>query len=259
MKLCWLGAYVAVFLGLAGPAQAQSKKIKVENLDSATFLTDGKGHYIAFHYDKRELYYSRDGKRFHKQHIRGMSSSKNAKSTNFWAPNVAYISNSKTGLSHLGGKVVLRDGRWTVNCGGVTTSVFEVSGKRKQKLKRATFLSPKHRRALVFIGRDDEGVYYVVDKQLRGLGGGDQHLYRGVAGSMKKQTITELINDGVGLLIRTNSGTFSKNIVNNKVSWRVKGKPRSEVFEMSTISYEHLPYTTLGIYSDPLGTPCDDL
>jgi len=198
-----------------------------------------------------------DGKTMYRQRIIGSSSSPDAGvSWNVWAPR-----------AKLNGMAEIELGRLYIACRakrahdkvGVKKLELLKADEAKQVLARAKFYPELWHREAHRLGRDDDGVYYFIDKLREDYGGHGFRVYVGAAGAMKLLAMTNVASDSVGEIFATKSGQL-KIVVNEKAeegTW-IKGGKRVALTMIPIEDNLYLVYRDLGIYG-ALGTPCDDM
>jgi len=240
---------------------------KKPNPRSLSYLTDGRGHYIAVdskHQDKG-FFYARSKEPFYRQNVINSSldtlNGKREWKLVFWAPNstpvaMAHVQGPR-GLNH--GHLSHKAGRWTVRCGERTTPLISVSENVRRVLMKRKLLPRFHKRAVYLVGRDDDGIYYMVDKLSRKVGGEDYRLFIGPAGAMKRVRLDDVITDVIGDVFRGKAGKLVRNHRKRTFLWTPRGKKTTEIFRLELDGNAFLIYGVLGVYRNRLGTPCDDL
>ncbi|HEY4182589.1 MAG TPA: hypothetical protein VGM90_37410 [Kofleriaceae bacterium] len=169
-----------------------------------------------------------------------------------------------------------QDGTFERNCGGEDDAALtEVTGEKAQQiLSKSQFLSPLFVRRVRLIGRDDTGVYYLVDELNGENKGRGFRLFVGRKGALKQQPLSDIATDDAGESYTTKTGTFTvtfKHTTSTNVetdgevattatgTW-VKGERRSPISMLDTRNQKNdvLVYKELGLY-DSLGTICDNV
>ena len=125
-------------------------------------------------------------------------------------------------------------------------------------LQRTKLLPPLWHRQSHLLARDDDGVYYYVDKMLDDYGGHGFRVFVGQKGAMKEMPMTNVVSDSAGEIFATKSGQLK--LVGGKggTMYWIKGGKKSELTQLETSENIYLIYRDLGIYG-PLGAVCDDL
>ena len=143
-------------------------------------------------------------------------------------------------------------------------------------LKRAKFFPRLVDRSIRVLARDEDANYYLVDsapsasRGQRAFEYRDLRIYRGPAGRMKRLKVKELASDAEGMVIVTKSGNllYHRDIrgsnKGDKIVWKTKGTKRKpavkiELRQIDPLYNRYMVYSTLGVYPERLGTPCDDL
>lgn len=127
----------------------------------------------------------------------------------------------------------------------------------KTFLSRATFLPPLWQRQTQFLARDEDGVYYFVDRLHDEHGGKGYRVFVGQKGAMKQLAMKNVVSDSAGEIYATRTGELK--IVagaDGKAVWK-KGTRKTELVVLDPWPNRYLIYRELGIYG-ALGAVCDD-
>src|SRR5690606_2196147 len=73
-------------------------------------------------------------------------------------------------------------------------------------IARATFLPPLWRRQAHFLARDDDGIYFFVDRYREEYGGKGYRVFSGQKGAMKELAMKNVVSDSAGEIYATKSG-----------------------------------------------------
>ena len=235
--------------------------------DQLTLLTDDKGNYIAvisFEYSKttknlaERFFYGDDTHLFEQlSQGRGSSASEKTLSAGFWAPR-AHKSRS--------GALRLRDGQYTVHCGDRSTIFRPLkAAARESMLAKSQFFERKWQRSAYLLARDDEGIYYFVDRARTPSDNFDFHLYTGHRGNMKRIPLVNIVSDTEGDIFASKRGRLrlvhsaGRDKREKSLLW-IKGRTRKPLTNVPVVMNAQLIYRDLGVYdSKRLGNPCDDL
>jgi hypothetical protein len=235
--------------------------------DQLSVLTDGKGHYaalITFEYTKDgknigEHFFYGDGTHLFEQISQGKGSdgTKETLSAAFWAPRA-----HKTRR----GALRRRDGQYSVHCGDRSTTFKPLNAAaRESMLAKVQLFERKWRRRAYLLARDDEGVYYYVDRARTPADNFDFHLYTGHRGNMKQQPLINIVSDTEGDIFASKRGRLrlvhrSRQANRQESLEWFKGRTRKALTKVPTDLNAQLIYRDLGVYDGQrLGTPCDDL
>lgn len=206
--------------------------------------------------EAEHLFYGVGSKVFYQQSVYASSAneSEGELELSFWSPQVTSGSPS----------ISLKGGKWTVYCGDRETPLIEVSDKERERiLSKAQFKKPLWTRNAYALARDDDGVYYYVDRLDEANGGGGFRLYRGRKGKLTLQKMKDVVHDSGGDIFATSTGDLRLIMDQEKSTWVARGKKKDERTDLKVlpvIDNRGLIYGELGVYSDQrLGTPCDDL
>jgi hypothetical protein len=262
----WIIAAVAAG-GAVARAEPPKKKTAADEVDiqavksRLVFVHDGHGHYMAVvpFDDDAPVFYG-DGKTFYLQRVFGYShdQSEGRESLTYWAP---------TSLPH-GGELMLEKGRWTVRCSDHMTPMVTLDETESSKLlARASFKKWLWKRQAAALGRDDDGVYYYVDRirddRPASESWNDPHpptgfrLFVGRKGKLREQTVTDTTIDSKGVVLISKSGNLVVDDSNKRLVW-TRSKKREELVYLPLDENGLLIYRDLGLYGR-VGTPCDDL
>ena len=173
----------------------------------------------------------------------------------------------------------MREGRFWVKCNDTERDFKLLSPEDTQKfLASVSFLEAHKRRKAHFLGRDDFGRYFYVDrglawKKIPVKEGGydyrpqylnDFRLYSGERGDMKKMKMRNVVSDTAGEIFSSRGGTLrlildTAGNQNSKNATWITGERRTALTEVPIRSNRKLLYIEMGVYSgEPFGTPCDD-
>jgi hypothetical protein len=139
-----------------------------------------------------------------------------------------------------------------------TRTLTPVAGdEARTLLAHATLLPPLWQREAHALARDDEGIYYYVDRLLGEAGGNGYRVFVGMTGAMKEQSLITLAVDSSGEIFATKAGTLK--IIANKggVFWIKNGK-KIELTWVDVQEDRYLIYRGLGLYGQ-LGTVCEEM
>ena len=220
-------------------------------------LHDLNDHYIAVvpYWDKNDadyfLFYGND-QTFHAQRVSGGGASgRESFSYTFWEPRV------DAGYK---GSFYLREEVYKIVCDDRETALATVDKSTTAAiLGAASFSAPLWRHYAYAIGRDDDGVYYYVDRTI-----GDEstlRLFVGPKGNVKQLSLTDSTVDAAGSVLTTTSGRLSIGLEGGKVSemrWRLD-ETSLDLTPLDLWQNRSFIYGSLGAYGKRLGTPCDDL
>lgn len=128
----------------------------------------------------------------------------------------------------------------------------------KAVFQRATFLPPLWQRQAHFLARDDDGVYFYVDRFREEHGGKGFRVFSGQKGAMKELAMTNVVSDSAGEIYATKSGDLKivTEGASGKAYWKKAGA-KNELVVLDLLPNRYLIYRELGIYGQ-LGSLCDD-
>jgi hypothetical protein len=129
----------------------------------------------------------------------------------------------------------------------------------KALFARATFLPAPWQRQAQFLARDDDGMYFFVDRFREEYGGKGFRVFSGEKGAMKELAMKNVVSDSAGEIYATKSGDLKivTEGTSGKAYWK-KGQAKSELIVLDLYANRYLIYRELGIYGQ-LGVVCDDL
>jgi hypothetical protein len=263
MSLRLSARFVAItaLLLSAGPAAAEPVPPDTVDIsaykDKLAVLTDGKGHYVAVvpfsigdSNDDRAFY--GDGKAFYA--LRRMSGGRQgdaAFDSTFWEPRVERPYQASLGF---------KDKKYFVQCGERENEFKALEKADADKMiAGAQFFSPRWKRRAYSLARDNNGVYYYVDRAREPEGSKDFRVFRGPKGAVKELKMTNVVNDSEGDIFITKAGKLRLVMDKHETSWLQGGKT-VKLIGLPVDDNRILIYSDLGAYvGQKLGTPCDDL
>ena len=252
---------IAVLVMVTWVGSAHADKAKKPNSidikpvrDKLLVLTDGAGHYVVLEHKtgSDHLYYSSDGRDFYTLRSFSASSDPNRGyfSKSYWAPRAS---------ARGSGEITLEKGEWKVACGERKTKLVSLPAADAGKLlDKGIFLPALWKHQAYALARDDRGTYYYVDRLRKDYGGKGFRLWVGQRGTMVRQKMTNIVADSEGDIFATKKGDL-RMILNKKEATWVKGKRRTSLTHVPVWKNAFMIYAELGVYLDPLGTPCDDM
>ena len=222
-------------------------------------LTDGKSHYLAMTPpgSKADAFFYGDGKRFYK--LASPSYSKNGES---WER--SFLDPRLTDGGHEEGMAFVNQkaGAYTLQCGPRTT-VMKPAAAAEQKtiLTSGSFEKSLRKYRPYALGRDENGIYYYVDRGYQPEEKNKFRLFAGPKGNLKLQQMVNVVSDSEGDIFATKTGTLRLILGKKETVW-IAGKKRSPL-TMVPLDFNRnvaMVYTEFGVYAGQrLGTPCDDL
>lgn len=203
--------------------------------------------------DDRDTYlFYGDGKHMYQQLIIGSGSDGAHYNWTVWSPRARELPGASIDLDSSGLRVQCSRGSKG------TTELFRLSDPDATAfLKKAKFMPPLWQRRSHLLARDDDGVYYFVDKLTEELGGKGFRVFAGQTGAMKELAMTNIVRDSRGQIFATKTGELK--IVasqDGKAYWK-KGGKKTELVVLEPGDNRYLIYRELGIYG-PLGVVCDE-
>ncbi|HUJ61726.1 MAG TPA: hypothetical protein VLX92_24650 [Kofleriaceae bacterium] len=128
-------------------------------------------------------------------------------------------------------------------------------------LAHARLMPPLWQREIHLVARDDDGVYYLVDRLRSDLGGHGDRVFVGLPGAMKELALTNLADDSAGELYVTRAGSLKVATARSgtTASWIKGGKSLPlTALDPTAAGTHYTVYRELGLYGS-LGAVCDDL
>ena len=158
------------------------------------------------------------------------------------------------------GKLAVRDGAVVLDCRlkGDSRTLTAVTGEDATALlKHVKLAPPMWQRQAYLLARDDDGIYYYVDRVLDEFGGNGYRVYVGEKGKMKEAAVTTAATDTAGDLFVTKLGKLKRETKQDKLTWTRTGKPAIELTNVEVDRNLYLIYRDLGVYGGSLGAVCD--
>ncbi|CAN5877837.1 hypothetical protein BH11MYX3_BH11MYX3_37170 [soil metagenome] len=206
---------------------------------------------LTFKGDVESWVFYGDGKTLYQQRVIGNSISGAEVEWAIWSPRVKGLQQAQVSSKANGVEVRCRAGK-----DGHQLLVPVPKLQAKALLAKATFLPPLWQRQAQFLARDEDGVYFYVDRLQDELGGKGYRVFMGKKGSMKALSMTNIVSDSAGEIYATKAGELK--IVtgtDGRAFWK-KGGKKSELVVLELFSNRYLIYRELGIYGT-LGVVCD--
>ncbi|HEY1555697.1 MAG TPA: hypothetical protein VGF94_12755 [Kofleriaceae bacterium] len=169
-----------------------------------------------------------------------------------WAPRAKGM--QVASLENEGDKYLLRC-RHTKD--GVRPLVQLNADEARTVFAHAVFWPPLWQRQAHLLARDDDGVYYFVDRLRDELGGNGYRVFVGQKGAMKEIAMTNVVSDSAGEIFVTKTGQLKIVRDGDKGYW-IRGGKKVELTMLEPTDNRYLIYRDLGIYGT-LGAVCDDL
>lgn len=240
----------------AAPADARPKRKKSDLVDISAakarlkVLADSQGriYVIDDGYQSEEMVFFGDRRHVYRLRIFGGGANGTEFSYRFWSPRV-------DSQADIGRKAT---GEWYVQCKDDVEVLKPVAdGDAKAVLDKAAFHTPLWKRQAHVLARDDNGVYYYVDRLRDEEGGKGYRIFVGQAGAMKELAMKNVVSDSVGEIFATKGGQLRLLTSNAETTW-IKGAAKSALTAVPVADNVKLIYGDLGVYPAGLGTPCDD-
>jgi hypothetical protein len=122
----------------------------------------------------------------------------------------------------------------------------------------AAFFTVFWQRQAQLLARDDDGVYYYVDRLRDEFGGKDFRVFSGMKGELKQLPMTNVVQDSGGEIYATKNGQLKIVANASPPGYWVKDGKKTELTMLDPADNRYLIYRELGIYGQ-LGVPCEDL
>lgn len=144
----------------------------------------------------------------------------------------------------------------------------------KAFVKATPFYPKLWQRQAHFLARDDDGMYFYVDRWSDDHGGQGYRVFAGMKGQMKQLVMTNVVSDSAGEIFATKGGDLKivtkseaasagrsdpisvEAAADFKAYWK-KGEKKAELVVLPLMPNRYLIYRELGIYGR-LGVVCDD-
>jgi hypothetical protein len=244
-----------------------------EVIDASAFraklavYTDGEGHYLAAPPDLSDdavrgmLYWSPDGKTFWAQRVPSFGGSGTESfDLTFWEPRI------RDGWRRSFGR---KGAVATLQCDERETTFQALPAEQaKPMLEAATFLKARWKHMAYALARNDEGVYFFVDRKREPPDSKAFRLYMGKKGELKPLKMVNVVSDSEGDIFATKSGELrliipkggsGADVEHKEPTW-IKGKKKTALTWVPVEDNAYMIYVELGVYAGQLlGTPCDDL
>jgi hypothetical protein len=196
-----------------------------------------------------------DGKTEYRQRLVGSNNTDKVREWVLWAPRVKGMDYAL--LERHDGKMLLKC-RGEQGWNNARTLVALPADEVQSLLKRVKLMPMLWTREAHVLARDDDAVYYYVDKLMEEAGGNGYRLFVGQTGAMKEIAITNLAVDTAGEIFTTKIGTLK--IAGKQVSaaWLKGGGKKLDLTLVDVEADRYLIYRGLGMYGQ-LGLVCEDL
>ena len=193
-----------------------------------------------------------DAKSLYQQRIIGSSIDGDNYEWIVWSPRVqgiqqAFVTSDPNGVTI----------QCTAGKDGKRTLMPLPADQARKVLAKATFLPPLWERQAHFLARDDDGVYFYVDRLQDDYGGKGFRVFVGKKGALKEAAMTNVVSDSAGEIYSTKTGEL-KIIAgtDGKAYWKKAGK-KTELVVLEVMQNRYVIYRDLGIYGT-LGVVCDE-
>ncbi len=268
---------IAALVALATTAHADDKPISTKEVaDKLSVFKDDFGSYyvspkpntMKSEADNQWVFYG-DAKGMYQQVIVGSSiGSGGDYEWVIWSPRVKGLANANLTLDRKVGMSVACE--WKDRHYVKKTLTELAPDATKAFLAKTPFYPRLWKRSAHFLARDDDGVYYYVDRLSDEAGGNGFKVYVGMKGQAKEMPLTNIASDSAGEIFATKGGDLKIVTAAGKDDVRdadqakeakaffKKGGKKTELTVLPLMDNRYLIYRELGIYGR-LGVVCDDL
>jgi hypothetical protein len=118
----------------------------------------------------------------------------------------------------------------------------------------ASFFGPRWQRRLFAIARDDDMTYFVVDRAREPDDNKDFRLYVGKKGKLAPLSVDDVALESDETVLVTPQGKLR---LAGGAEWASTGASPLPLKALDLEDDARMAYTELGLYDEPLGTPCD--
>ncbi len=248
----------------AKPAAAAANSAAPTDRSKVTVCTDGKKHFVAIGPDEQRgnrIYYGDDKKLSLVDPRDGNMMGGDW----FWDPRQYNKQNNSNlrGLdlrqySHVDYSAEKKTCELTCGTRVVPLTILAAT-EASVILDKATFSEAPVIRMPHALARDQNAVYYYVDKGSTEETEHNFRLFVGKKGALKLQKMTDVASDSEGQIFATKSGSLKLILDKHESSW-VEGSKVSALVLVPVEDNLRMIYTELGVYDGiKLGTPCDDM
>jgi len=230
------------------PPWAEKRLPKGElELSSLVFATDGKGNYIGGVPEAGGKMVAGTTKGLFLQRVfGGGSDGKGGFDHSFWDPRGRNSSFGRQGNT------------FTLECGDTSVKLQPVSAAQAKRLFAKTpVYDVRWQRVAHALARDEEGIYYFVDRSRDEKGEPDYRLYVGQRGKVTAYAAQLLASDAAGDIFQFGGSRLS--ISNREGRAEIRhGETVRPLVHLDMERHASLAYGALGAYrGESLGTPCD--
>lgn len=230
------------------PPWAEKRLPKGEiELSSLVFATDGKGNYVGSSPSLGGKMVAGTTKGLFLQRVyAGGTDGKGGFDLSFWDPRGRNNSFSRAA------------DRFELKCGDATIALQSVSAAQAKRLFAKTPLHDvRWQRVAHALARDEEGIYYFVDRARDEKAEPDHRLYVGQRGRVSVYAAQLLASDAAGEIFQFGGSRLSISTRDGKAEIRHGEVIRPLIF-LDMERHASLAYGALGAYrGESLGTPCD--
>lgn len=226
-----------------------------KDADGAYYVVPTPGMWDADKLSDAENYvFFGDGKALYQQRIFGFGGETSGSNVNLtwsmWSPRVKNAQ---------GATMASRPDSLELDCDqkGPRKLTMLHADEAKVFFSHAAFYSVFWLRQAELLARDDDGVYYYVDRLRDELGGKDFRVFAGMKGQMKQLPMTNVVQDSGGEIYATKNGQLKIVANASPPGYWVKDGKKTELTMLDPVDNRYLIYRELGIYNQ-LGVPCQD-
>lgn len=230
------------------PPWAEKRLPKGEvDLSKLVFATDGKGNYVASEPSLSGKMVAGTTKGLFLQRVfGGGTDGKGGFDLSFWDPRGRNNSFQREGNT------------FELRCGDKTVSLKPVSATQVKRLFAKTPLNDvRWQRSAHVLARDEEGIYYFVDRPRDEKAEQDYRIYVGQRGKVSVYAAQLLASDAAGEIFQFGGSRISVSTRDGKAEIR-HGEVVRPLIYLDMQRHASLAYGALGAYKgESLGTPCD--
>lgn len=144
----------------------------------------------------------------------------------------------------------VKDGKAWLQCGDNKIELRPIAIP-----KRASFHGVRWQRRLFAMARTDDGTYFVVDRAREPDDSRDFHLWIGKRGALGPVKVDDALLEGDEQVFLTAQGRLK--VTGAGAEWTAPGATAMALKRLEIEEQAGFAYGELGVYQEPLGTPCD--
>jgi hypothetical protein len=246
-------------------------KLDVWHDDFGNFYVSPKAGAFASTDETEKWVFFGDKKGMYLQTVIGSSSGNGGSEWNLWSPRVKNMQTADLALAPTGATITceFKDSKYVKR----PLTLLDAAAA-KAFVQRTTFYPRLWQRSAHFLARDDDGMYFFVDRWNDEHGGQGYRIFAGMKGQMKELVMVNVVSDSAGEIFATKGGdlkvvTKTQSANNGRTDpltqeqaeefhayWK-KGDKKNELTVLPLAPNRYLMYRDLGIYGH-LGVVCDN-